>query len=108
MEKGKQIKEEIVDTKHWKDEEWLDDNAELLKALAHPSRLKIIGFLSSGKKCVKHIWEALDLPQPNVSQHLSVLRNKGILGYKREGSIVCYYIKNKKALKIYKLLVEEE
>lgn len=108
MENGKQIKEEIVDTKHWKDEEWLDDNAELLKALAHPSRLKIIGFLSSGKKCVKHIWEALDLPQPNVSQHLSVLRNKGILGYKREGSIVCYYIKNKKALKIYKLLVEEE
>ncbi|HIE59080.1 MAG TPA: ArsR family transcriptional regulator [Persephonella sp.] len=108
MENGKQIKEEIVDTNHWKDEEWLDDNAELLKALAHPSRLKIIGFLSSGKKCVKHIWEALDLPQPNVSQHLSVLRNKGILGYKREGSIVCYYIKNKKALKIYKLLVEEE
>lgn len=108
MEKEKQIKEEIVDTDHWKDEEWLDDNAELLKALAHPSRLKIIGFLSSGKKCVKHIWEALDLPQPNVSQHLSVLRNKGILGYKREGSIVCYYIKNKKALKIYKLLVEEE
>ncbi len=100
--------EEIVDTDHWKDEEWLEENAELLKALAHPSRLKIIGFLSSGKKCVKHIWEALDLPQPNVSQHLSVLRNKGILGYKREGSIVCYYIKNKKALKIYKLLVEEE
>ena len=100
--------EVIVDTDHWKDEEWLEENAELLKALAHPSRLKIIGFLSSGKKCVKHIWEALDLPQPNVSQHLSVLRNKGILGYKREGSIVCYYIKNKKALKIYKLLVEEE
>ena len=108
MGKEKQITEEIVDTDHWKDEEWLDDNAELLKALAHPSRLKIIGFLSSGKKCVKHIWEALDLPQPNVSQHLSVLRNKGILGYKREGSIVCYYIKNKKALKIYKLLIEEE
>ncbi len=103
--KGEEI---IVDTDHWKDEEWLEENAELLKALAHPSRLKIIGFLSSGKKCVKHIWEALDLPQPNVSQHLSVLRNKGILGYKREGSIVCYYIKNKKALKIYKLLVEEE
>jgi len=108
MEKNNRITEEIVDTDHWKNEEWLEDNAELLKALAHPSRLKIIGFLSSGKKCVKHIWEALDLPQPNVSQHLSVLRNKGILGYKREGSIVCYYIKNKKALKIYKLLVEEE
>ena len=108
MTKKQATQEEIIDSNLWQDEEWLEENAELLKALAHPSRLKIIGFLSSGKKCVKHIWEALDLPQPNVSQHLSVLRNKGILGYKREGSIVCYYIKNKKALKIYKLLVEEE
>jgi ArsR family transcriptional regulator len=57
---------------------------------------------------VKHIWEALGLQQPNVSQHLSVLRNRGILGYKREGSIVCYYIKNKKALEIYKLLLKED
>jgi len=108
MAKKNIIQEEIIESNLWQDEEWLEENAELLKALAHPSRLKIIGFLSSGKKCVKHIWEALDLPQPNVSQHLSVLRNKGILGYKREGSIVCYYIKNKTALKIYKLLVEEE
>ncbi|EDP73423.1 metalloregulator ArsR/SmtB family transcription factor [Hydrogenivirga sp. 128-5-R1-1] len=109
MAKAKKIQpEEFIDSSHWQDEEWLEENAELLKALAHPSRLKIIGFLSSGKQCVKHIWESLDLPQPNVSQHLSVLRNKGILGYKREGSIVCYYIKNKKALEIYKLLTEEE
>ncbi len=100
--------EEIVENNKWQDEEFLEESAELLKALAHPSRLKIIGFLSSGKKCVKHIWEALGLQQPNVSQHLSVLRNRGILGYKREGSIVCYYIKNKKALEIYKLLLKED
>jgi ArsR family transcriptional regulator len=102
------MKEEIVENNKWQDEEFLEESAELLKALAHPSRLKIIGFLSSGKKCVKHIWEALGLQQPNVSQHLSVLRNRGILGYKREGSIVCYYIKNKKALEIYKLLLKED
>ncbi len=102
------MKEEIVENNKWQDEEFLEESAELLKALAHPSRLKIIGFLSSGKKCVKHIWEALDLQQPNVSQHLSVLRNRGILGYKREGSIVCYYIKNKKALEIYKLLLKDD
>ena len=99
---------ELLENDKWQDEEFLEENAELLKALAHPSRLKIIGYLSSGKKCVKHIWEALGLPQPNVSQHLSVLRNKGILGYKREGSIVCYYIKNKKALEIYKLLLKDD
>jgi ArsR family transcriptional regulator len=103
-----ELKEETKELEKWQDEQFLEDTAELLKALAHPVRLKIIGFLASGKKCVKHIWEALDLPQPNVSQHLSVLRNRGILGYKREGSIVCYYIKDKRVLDLYKNLTQED
>jgi ArsR family transcriptional regulator len=102
------LKEETVENTKWQDEQFLEDTAELLKALAHPVRLKIIGYLASGKKCVKHIWEALDLPQPNVSQHLSILRNRGILGYKREGSIVCYYIRDKRVLELYRNLIQED
>ncbi len=102
------LKEETVENTKWQDEQFLEDTAELLKALAHPVRLKIIGYLASGKKCVKHIWEALDLPQPNVSQHLSILRNRGILGYKREGSIVCYYIRDKRVLELYKNLTQDD
>lgn len=88
-------------------EERLEEWAEFLKALAHPVRLKIISVLIEGKQCVKNLSELLQTSQPNVSQHLGILRNKGILGCKRDGSIVCYYIKDQKVIEIYKILSKE-
>jgi ArsR family transcriptional regulator len=88
-------------------EERLEEWAEFLKALAHPIRLKIISVLIEGKQCVKNLSDLLHTSQPNVSQHLSVLRNKGIVGCKRDGSIVCYYIKDERVVKIYNILSKE-
>ncbi len=88
-------------------EERLEEWAEFLKALAHPIRLRIISVLIEGKQCVKNLSELLQTSQPNVSQHLGVLRSKGILGCKRDGSIVCYYIKNERVVEIYKILSKE-
>jgi DNA-binding transcriptional ArsR family regulator len=88
-------------------EERLEEWAEFLKALAHPIRLRIISVLIEGKQCVKNLSDLLHTSQPNVSQHLSILRNKGILGCKRDGSIVCYYIKDERAIEIYKILSKE-
>lgn len=88
-------------------EEKLEEMAEFLKALAHPVRLKIISILIEGKQCVKNLSELLQTSQPNVSQHLSTLRNKGILGCRRDGSIVCYYIKDERVIEIYKILSKE-
>lgn len=85
-------------------EERLEKWAEFLKALAHPIRLKIISALIEGRQCVKNLSDLLHTSQPNVSQHLSVLRNKGIVGCKRDGSIVCYYIKDQRVIEIYKIL----
>lgn len=85
-------------------EERLEEWAEFLKALAHPIRLKIISVLIEGRQCVKNLSDLLHTSQPNVSQHLSVLRNKGIVGCKRDGSIVCYYIKDQRVIEIYKIL----
>ncbi|RMH07325.1 MAG: ArsR family transcriptional regulator [Aquificota bacterium] len=85
-------------------EERLEEWAEFLKALAHPIRLKIISVLIEGRQCVKNLSDLLHTSQPNVSQHLSVLRNKGIVGCKRDGSIVCYYIKDQRVVEIYKIL----
>jgi len=84
-------------------EEWV----ELLKALAHPVRLRLLATLIEGRQCVKNLSKLLKISQPNVSQHLGILRNKGIVGCKREGSIVCYYIKDERALKIYEILSKE-
>ncbi|MEN3027804.1 MAG: metalloregulator ArsR/SmtB family transcription factor [Aquificaceae bacterium] len=88
-------------------EERLEDWAEFLKALAHPIRLKIISVLIEGRQCVKNLSDLLHTSQPNVSQHLSILRNRGIVGCKRDGSIVCYYIKDERVVKIYHILSKE-
>lgn len=87
--------------------EMLEAWAEFLKALAHPIRLQIVSALIEGRQCVKNLSELLHTSQPNVSQHLSILRNRGIVGCKRDGSIVCYYIKDERAVEIYKILRKE-
>jgi ArsR family transcriptional regulator len=68
--------------------------AEILKVLGHPVRLKIIAGLISESCNVKKIWECLGLPQATVSQHLALLKNKGIIEGKRNGVEVFYKVVN--------------
>lgn len=89
-------------------EERLEELAEFFKALSHPVRLKIISILIEGKQCVKNLGELLSMSQPSVSQHLSILRSRGIVGWRREGSIICYFIKDERVIKIYNLLIKED
>ena len=58
----------------------------LLKALADDTRLRIVALLAEGEVCVCHIAGALELTQPNVSQHLSVLRRVGVVASRRQGN----------------------
>ena len=74
--------------------------AEVLKVLGHPIRLKIVAGLCAHECNVKHIWECLGLPQATVSQHLALLKNKGIIEGKREGVEVHYSVINEFAKKI--------
>ena len=62
----------------------------LLKALADDTRLRVVSLLSQGELCVCHIASALDLSQPNASQHLTVLRNAGVVESRRKGSWMYY------------------
>ena len=75
--------------------------AELLKTLGHPIRLRIIEVLINNKSCVKNIWEALGLPQATVSQHLVSLKNKGVVSCKRDGVMMCYQLSDKRIEKIF-------
>lgn len=68
------------------------NEAEILKVLGHPIRLKIVAGLCSQQCNVKHIWECLALPQATVSQHLALLKNKGIIEGKRDGVEVHYSV----------------
>jgi ArsR family transcriptional regulator len=81
-----------------------DDEAEVLKVLGHPIRLKIVAGLCTKECNVKHIWECLGLPQATVSQHLALLKNKGIIEGKRDGVEVHYAVVHPLAKKIVSLL----
>ena len=76
------------------------DEAEVLKVLGHPIRLKIVAGLCTQECNVKHIWECLNLPQATVSQHLALLKHKGIIEGKRDGVEVHYSVIHPLAKKI--------
>ena len=70
--------------------------AELLQALAHPKRLEILNLLAQTSLTVTQIYSMLDLPQANISQHLIVLRQAGVVATKRNGKEIFYKLRNQK------------
>jgi ArsR family transcriptional regulator len=68
------------------------DEAEILKVLSHPARLKIVCNLIDQTCCVKDIWHCMELPQATVSQHLAALRARGIVVGKRDGNTITYEV----------------
>ena len=67
--------------------------AEILKALAHPTRLLIIDELSEGERCVWELTELVGHEMPTISRHLSVLKSAGIVEDEKRGSQVFYKLK---------------
>ena len=67
--------------------------ANIFKALSSPVRVKIIEMLKKGPLCVCNIIEGLGMEQSNTSQHLTVLKNAGIVDSRKEGLKVIYNLK---------------
>ena len=80
------------------DDSVFGSGAELLKAMAAPMRLKIISALCNGEKNVSELLASIDTTQPNMSQHLNTLYQSGILGRRREGVSIYYFIANDKVV----------
>lgn len=79
--------------------------SEKLKALAHPTRLKIVAGLSLKPECnVTKMVECLNIPQPTVSQHLLILKNAGIIEGFRNGNQICYRVNDEFSKEIISLL----
>lgn len=73
---------------------------DVFKALAHSRRLEIIHLLRDQELSVSEIYQMLDLPQANVSQHLQVLKEQNIVDAKKEGKKITYKIANQKFLQV--------
>ena len=73
-------------------DELLQRIAEVLKAMADPTRLKILHSLQGGERCVSAILDIVGGSQANVSKHLSVLKRAGLVESRRDGLNVFYQI----------------
>jgi len=81
-------------------------HSELLKSISHPKRLEIINLLREQELSVSEIQIMLDLPQANLSQHLMILREAGVVKVRREGKQVFYKIADYKFVKASDLMRE--
>ena len=70
-----------------------EKQADVINAMAHPVRIAIIDFLKDGEQCVCDIAAHIGSERSNVSRHLSVMVNAGILEYRKDGLKVIYKLK---------------
>ena len=80
--------------------------AELCKTMSNAARLKILHCLREGPRCVGDIARATHLAQPTVSQHLAILRSRGIVTTQRENGEAVYRIANPKIVRVCDLMRE--
>ncbi len=71
----------------------LETLAEVIKAMAHPTRLFVVEELSRGERCVRELTEMVGADVSTVSKHLAVLKNVGIVGAEKRGSSVFYQLR---------------
>ena len=72
----------------------VSEKIEVLRIIAHPVRVRILEELASGVKCVSDFGEFLGISQPNISQHLMILRRYKVIDYYTDGRLRCYYLRD--------------
>ena len=86
------------------DKKAAENTAVILKAMAHPVRLQIAELLQAKEMCVNDIVEALASKQAVTSQQLNMMKDKGVLSCRRDGTRVYYHIKNKNVVKLLRCI----
>ena len=70
--------------------------ADICQTLANPKRLQIVALLKHGEVAVGEMVRVMGIPKANVSQHLSIMRQKGIIISRREGTTIYYRLASPK------------
>ncbi len=70
-----------------------EEQARIIKALSHPSRLIIVDELNISKRCVSELTELVGSDTSTVSKHLSVLKNAGLVFVEKKGTTVYYHLR---------------
>src|SRR3990167_8596424 len=81
-------------------------HAEICKVFSNPTRLEILNLLRDTEMSVTGLIEKTKLSQANVSQHLSIMKSKGIVLSDRKGKNICYRLTNPKIIKAFDIIRE--
>lgn len=74
----------------------IQKQSDIIKSIGDPTRLKIIYLLHHGELCVCEIMDVLNKPQPTVSHHMNILKNSGLLKWRKQGVWTYYKLSNPK------------
>ena len=84
----------------------IEQASRSLKAISHPLRLKILCVLGNNEVNVQDIVDSVGTSQSNISQHLAILRDKGVLGSRKEANKVFYKVADSRTLKLIDMMQE--
>ncbi|HUW35694.1 MAG TPA: metalloregulator ArsR/SmtB family transcription factor [Rhodocyclaceae bacterium] len=87
-------------------QEQIETAARALKAISHPLRLKILCVVGDQEVCVQDIVDAVGTTQSNISQHLAILRDKGVLQTRKDANRVFYRVADARTLQLIVLMRE--
>lgn len=79
-------------------------HAEMCQVFSHPKRLEVIDVLRDGEMSVTELAQKLELPIGNLSQHLSMMKERRILLTRKEGNMVYYRILNPKLIRCFDMM----
>lgn len=87
-------------------EEQVETAARALKAISHPLRLKILCVVGDQEVCVQNIVDSVGTSQSNISQHLAILRDKGVLTTRKDANRVFYRVADQRTLQLIVMMRE--
>jgi ArsR family transcriptional regulator len=79
-------------------------HAEVCQGLSDPKRILLLYALADGPRRVTDLVESLELPQPTVSHHLKILRDRGLVTTERDGTAVYYSLADQRVIQALELL----
>ena len=85
-------------------EENIENAAQCLKVMSHPARLRILCALRDGEQTVQNLEYYTEIKQTTLSQHLSLLKSRGVLVSRRETTYSFYRISNEKIKQLFDLI----
>ena len=86
--------------------DFYDLHAEVCKTISNPNRQAILDTLRDREMSVTDLVNKTGISQANLSQHLAILRTKGVVNTRREGNNIYYSISNLKIIEAYDLISE--